>query len=374
MRDGQERSRRALSERPAPAGRPPSIVHRVPRPAEAARAHLIEDHLLALQLPVCYPTVASVNAYLLGREDGWLLIDCGSSLPPGWDGLLAALARAQVPPQAIDTLIVSHSHADHRGLAAEVVRRTGCRLAMGPGPHTQIDVFRDASLPLAERMRRGRGEGVPEQLLTAIVDELPASDTGYPHCEPEIVLAPGQTLRTRCGELEVIALPGHSADQIGLWNREKRWLISADVALPGEASYLEYGTQADPHAGQLASLDRAIALDPELLLSGHGRPRPSPRAFLEECRAAVLARLDMLARALDATPRSTWEIAGVLRDDDGSLDQWQRSLTGARSVLEHLQERGEASGALHDDGIWRWTALRTWRCPPARRAPRASGR
>ncbi len=333
-----------------------SIAHRVDRPAGGARAHRIDEHLWALQLPLCYPTVVSVNAYLLAAEDGWILFDCGSCLPPGWAALEVALKAAGVAPHEISLLIASHSHTDHRGLATEVIARTGARFAMGPAPHPVIDLLRDPTVAIEQRIARGRGEGVPAELLVRIVSELPATDVGYPEAEPQITLLHGDRLGSRCGEWEVLALPGHSADQIGLWNAERRWLISADLALPGQPSFLEYGTRPDPQADQMASLALATTLAPELLLTGHGRPPDRPLELLRGCRAAMEERLDTVSAALSQTPRSTWEIAGALIDFDAQIDQWQRSLIGARAILEHLRSRGLARGEIEDDGIWRWRA------------------
>lgn len=334
------------------------VALRIPRSADLARAHRIDEHLLTLQLPLSYASVASVNAYLLDLGEGWLLFDCGSCLEPGWDGLAHALDAAGVSPRQITMLLVSHSHADHRGLAAEVIARTGARFAMGPGPHPIIDAFRDPALPLSMRMQRGREEGIPADLLQAIVGELPAGDEFYPDAQPDITLREGDRLQSACGEWEVHAYPGHSADQIGLWNQQRRWLISADLALPGAASFLEFGTRPDPHADQMASLQGAIDLQPKLLLAGHGRPAADPLAFLRECVEAMHARLHGVRDQLQKIPRSTWELAAPSMSRCGELDQWQRALIGTRCVLDHLRAEGLASCAAGEDGIWRWFSER----------------
>jgi glyoxylase-like metal-dependent hydrolase (beta-lactamase superfamily II) len=257
----------------------------------------------------------------------------------------------------IEVLLVSHSHADHRGLAAEVVSHTGCRFAMGPAPHPIIDALRDPKVPLDERVRRGHADGVPEQLLQPIVDELPAGDEHYPQATPDVVLRDGETIASACGPWQVVALPGHSADQVGLWNAARRWLISADLALPGAASFLEWGTRPDPHADQTASLQRAIALQPQLLLSGHGRPAESPEAFLRSCLEAVGVRLQQVSARLERTPRSAWELASPSMSQAGEVDQWQRALIGTRAVLDHLRFEGVASCAAGEDGVSRWSRV-----------------
>ena len=209
-----------------------------------------------------------------------------------------ALRQAGADPDDLELLVVTHSHADHRGLAAEVVRRTGCTLAMGKAPHPILDVLRDPGLPLDARRARGLREGIPPVALDRFVDDLPGSDGVYPAVEPDRILATGERVESRSGGWQVVPAPGHSGDQIALWNAGTRELISADLALPGPASYLEYGTRPDPHADQLASLDRVIALEPEVVLAGHGRPIGDGVTFLRGCREKAVGRVQAVRAAL----------------------------------------------------------------------------
>jgi glyoxylase-like metal-dependent hydrolase (beta-lactamase superfamily II) len=334
---------------------PRSAAGRLPRSASDARAHPVSDGLWSLQLPLCYVSVASTNAYLLAGIDGWILIDCGSCLPPGWDAVEVALRQAGADPDDLELLVVTHSHADHRGLAAEVVRCTGCTLAMGEAPHPILDVLRDPSLPLDARRARGLREGIPAVALDRFVDDLPGSDGVYPAAEPDRILASGERVESRSGGWQVVPAPGHSGDQIALWNGRTRQLISADLALPGPASYLEYGTRPDPHADQLASLDRVIALEPEVVLAGHGRPVGDGVTFLQACRQKAVDRIGAVEAGLGSTPVSGFDVAASMTPADADSGHWQRSMAEALSVLEYLEGRGRASSSEDQDGVRRWT-------------------
>jgi glyoxylase-like metal-dependent hydrolase (beta-lactamase superfamily II) len=346
----------AARGRTAMSSRPPSATRRIPRAATEAVAHPIIDGLWTLQLPLCYMSVSSVNAYLLEASDGWIVVDCGSCLEPGWDAMALALEQAGAAPQDVALLVVTHSHCDHRGLAQAVVHHTGCGLAMGEGPHPVIDVLRDPLIPLDARRARGRREGVPSFALDALVDELPGSDAAYPHVEPGVVWEPGAHLQTRSGVWEVISTPGHSADQIGLWNPSQRLLLSADLAFPGVASFLEYGTRPDPHADQVASLERAIELQPERLLAGHGRPVADAVSCLEGCRQQVLDRVPSVEATLGTVALSGWDIAALMTPAGALADGYQRGLAVSLCVLEHLEARGRARSVIDDDGTRRWLA------------------
>lgn len=338
---------------------PRSAAGRLPRSASDARAHPVSDGLWSLQLPLCYRSVASTNAYLLDGRDGWILVDCGSCLPPGWEAMEVALCQAGADPDDLEMLVVTHSHADHRGLAAEIVRRTGCAMAMGEAPHPVLDVLRDPSLPIEDRRARGLREGIPAFALDRFVDDLPGDDGVYPAVEPDRVLAAGARIESRSGSWEVVPVPGHSGDQIALWNVRRRQLISADLALPGPASYLEYGTRPDPYADQVASLHRVIALEPELVLAGHGRPIGDGVTFLLGCREKALGQVDAVQAAIGSTPVSGFEVAASMTPADADSGHWQRSMAEALSVLEHLEGQGVVRSVADQDAVRRWTAAQS---------------
>jgi glyoxylase-like metal-dependent hydrolase (beta-lactamase superfamily II) len=338
----------ALTERPEPA------CQRVARAATDAQARELQPGLWSLQLPLRYRSVSSVNAYLLRSDEGWIVWDCGSQLEPGWDAMELALDQAGVRPDEVTMLIASHAHADHRGLAAEFVARTGAILATSAEPHLLLDVIRDPAIPLEIRRDRARRDGVPEFAVDGIVDELPGDDRLYPHAESDLVLEPGAVVQTRVGPWQVLALPGHGADQIGMFNSRLGYLLSADLAFDGLPSYLEYGTRPDPHADQLRSLQSAIALAPELLLPGHGRPTPDAVPVLHRCRALVLERVDRVLDVIDASGLTAWDVAVALTPAGALNDWYQRSLAEVLCVLEHLELEGRARSMLDQRGRRVW--------------------
>lgn len=342
MSDTKQARPAPLLQRPAPA------CERVPRPAQSARARELVPGMWSLQLPLCYRSVASLTAYLIRGGDGFIVWDCGSCLDPGWAAMEIALRQAGVLPGDVSALIVSHAHTDHRGLAAEFVARTGALLATSAEPHPMIDVLRDPVIDLDIRRERARREGVPEFAVDGIVDELPGRDDFYPETEPDLVLAPGDVVKSDVGDWTVVALPGHGADQIGMMNGRLRFLLSADLAFAGVASYLEYGTRPDPHADQLASLDRAVELAPEVLLPGHGRPASDAVNVLRNCRAQVVERTDRVLAVLHAPSLTAWEVAVALTPPGALNDHYQRSLSEVLCVLEHLEMHGHVRSAIDE--------------------------
>jgi glyoxylase-like metal-dependent hydrolase (beta-lactamase superfamily II) len=324
------------------------------RRASDARASELADGLWCLRLPLRFVAPRSVNAYLIPLGDGYCLVDCGTSLEPGWSALEYALDLAGTTPEQLSLLVCTHLHADHAGLAAEVVARTGCEFARGAGPETSDHRLRDPHVPLAERRRLGLREGIPQAELDEWVDPAPEDDLDYPHAVPDRVLAAGDEIRSRAGAWTVVPAPGHSPTQIVLHNRDRRWLIMADLAYDVGEPFFEYGATPDPYAEHLASIDRAFELDAALAFPGHGRVVESPRHRLSAARAAAQSIRALVLDALSDQPRTAYELALELlgpRDDPGER---QSMISVVLCLGEHLAARGVAVSEISPDGIRRF--------------------
>jgi glyoxylase-like metal-dependent hydrolase (beta-lactamase superfamily II) len=324
------------------------------RRATDARASEVAEGLWCLRLPLRFIAPRSVNAYLIPLSDGYCLVDCGTSLEPAWSALEYALGLAGAAPDQLRLLVCTHLHADHAGLAAQVIARTGCQFARGAGPETSDHLLRDPHVPLAERRRLGLREGIPEAELDEWVDPAPEDDLDYPHATPDRLLAAGDEIDSHTGAWTVVPAPGHSPTQILLHNRSQRWLIMADVAYDVGEPFFEYGTTPDPYAEHIASIDRALGLDVTLAFPGHGRVVESPRHRLTVARTAAQSSRTRVLGTLTERPRSAYELALELlgpRDDPGER---QSMISVVLCLGEHLEAHGVARSEIGPDGVRRF--------------------
>ena len=321
------------------------------RRATDARAYELAEGLWCLRLPLRFVAPRSVNAYLIPLSDGYCLVDCGTSLEPGWGALECALDLAGVGSHQLSLLICTHLHADHAGLAAEVVARTGCQFARGAGPATPDHRLRDPHVPLAERRRIALREGIPDAEVDEWVEPEPDDDLDYPSLVPDRMLVSGDEIDSLLGAWTVVPAPGHSPTQIVLHNRGRRWLILADLAYEVDEPFLEYGASPDPYAEHLASIDRALELDSTLAFPGHGRVVESPRHRLRVARAAAQSTRARVLDALSDQPRTAYELALELL---GPRDDWgerQSMISVVLCLCEHLEACGLARSEIGSDGI-----------------------
>ncbi len=138
-----------------------------------------------------------------------------------------------------------------------------------------------------------------------------------------------------------------------LWQPARRWLISADLVLPTSFQYFEWGYLDDPYAVHLASLERAFALDPSLLLPGHGRPlHHGIDARIRYALEASLAEQEEILALVGDEPQTPFELAMRWVAADADLDMRQAHLSVVLSLLDHLAARGEVELTV-EDGVRR---------------------
>ena len=259
--------------------------------------------LWSLRLPLAYPRTRSVNVFLLDRHT---LLDCGSAVGLGLDGLEHALRMAGGRLEDIRTLVLSHLHADHASLAGELVERTGCELLRFEGPDTNIDFLREPTIDRAERARVARRHGVPEEALEVMIDTPLADDGLQPRPPADAFLRAGDTV----AGWEVVDATGHSPNQLALWDGTR--VLGADAAYAGMAPYLEWGHTPDPIAEYLATLERLEALGARRFLASHGAPDDDPPARYAAAREAVA---EMVRRVEAGGEGSAWELTRRLTGD-----------------------------------------------------------
>jgi glyoxylase-like metal-dependent hydrolase (beta-lactamase superfamily II) len=323
----------------------------VPRPPDDARAYPLADGVWLLRLPLSYPVAPSVNAYLLECADGYLLVDCGSSLEAGWAGLERALALAGVEPGAVIRLVTTHHHSDHAGLVATVIERTGCAYAHLAGPTPLTEPLREHDRPLDERRTLADEQGIPGWLADLWITNHPAGDGRTAVPPGDSLLQEGDVLETRIGSWTVHPGPGHSISQLMLHHEASGRLITADVILQVDVPYVEWRHARGSFGDYLGSIERARQLAPSVLLRGHGRP-------VEDVESEIGAALDRgralresvlaLVRAGALTP---FELMCRLVGDGADLDTRQLALSTVLSVLDHLELEGTVVSEHDDAGV-----------------------
>jgi glyoxylase-like metal-dependent hydrolase (beta-lactamase superfamily II) len=269
---------------------------------------------------------------------GWLLVDTGLGLPQIEDWWRARLAELDGPVEAV---FVTHFHPDHVGGAAVVAGLTGAPVHQG-----SLD---------ADHARRVWGDPTAPDALDAWFEShgMPGETAAAARAESERLRAmihlPVDPRPVRPGDelagWEAVPLPGHADGQLGL--HRDGILLAADAVIADITPIvgLYPGARPDPLADFLGSLDRIEALEPRLLLAGHGEPIADARTRLEELRAHHRERLASAAECLDGGPTTAYDV---------SLRLWPQELPpslrrmAVAETLAHLERLVAEGGAARD--------------------------
>lgn len=287
-------------------------------------------------IPVAIPegTLPGTLAYALIGDDGVYLID------PGWDGaenldrIDQALGAAGRTRADIRSIVVTHHHPDHLGLAARLRTLTGARIVMSDAERRILSAVTDPTARDPEAYRTTLAHwGVPEERHDELVASFARpSLTG--DVEPDLLVRDGDVLDVAGRRLEVIATPGHTGGHICLADRDARLLFTGDHVLPRIYSGVGIGVLdgTEPMGDLLASLDRLAPFDDYTVLPGH------------EFRFTGLGA--RRARIAAHHLRRTGEVAALAAE------------LGDRSVWTYASRLTWTSGWHGLDGFWLHSALR----------------
>jgi glyoxylase-like metal-dependent hydrolase (beta-lactamase superfamily II) len=304
----------------------------------------------------------SVNAYLIRDRDGYAFVDCGMDTDECWVALQEQLGALKAPLSAVHTIVATHGHPDHTGLAGRIRGEAGTKVLL----HGSEEAF------LAYRRHEGASEmlerwlvrfGVPDGEAAGMAGHVREADRAHPSPQPDELLNGGEELTVGDYTFEVRWTPGHTPGHVCLYEPGHQLLLCGDHILQEVApnvALLPYSDE-NPMPGYLSSLEWLADMRIRLSLPGHGLPFGSPR---ERALGLIAHQSDRQAHVLSLlTPRP--QTAYRLAEEvwrDSTPNNWSQfsarlrrnAMATLAAHLELLAARGEARRI--DDGVVAYAA------------------
>lgn len=307
-----------------------------------------------IPLPLPFDSPSWVNAYVLTTSTGTVLIDCGVDWEPGLTRLLDGLAVLEIEPASIHTLIVSHLHPDHVGMAPRVASLTGASLLMHRNAIDGHHIYNDTPGNQVWLEGFGKLHGVPEDMRPAFA-ALERADWMPFIGPPDLVVDDGDRIDIGDGRsLEVLHTPGHEHSHICLVESKTGILFAGDHILPRITPVIMWDqTDQDVLGLYLASVDRLTGDRFGLTYPAHGSivERGSLRA--EQIILHHERRLDGMLDVVRLGPSSAWNV--MLESFRPHLNPMEQRLALRETVshLEHLRTRAKLTSFDEDVRYYR---------------------
>ena len=208
------------------------------------------------------------NFYLVVEDREAVLIDAG--YPGYWPYLVAACEALTLPLDAVRTVIVTHHHTDHSGVAERLRAEAGSTIFVHNADAPKVDgrarshpprgFYRESWRPsmvryLVHSARMGGARGAPVHRVTTLAQDC-------------VLDAPGRP--------RIVATPGHTAGHLCAVLETRGVLMAGDAMRNFDYASGKTGLGLhrfnEDRAGAYATLERLAPLDLPLVLFGHGDP------------------------------------------------------------------------------------------------------
>jgi glyoxylase-like metal-dependent hydrolase (beta-lactamase superfamily II) len=301
----------------------------------------IMDGLYQLRVPIPNNPLGWVLPYLIEGRDGWTLVDSGWNVPEAFDALEQQLNDAGVGFAKLKTLLVTHVHPDHYGLAGQVKERSGANVVIHQRERDLIrSRYKNPSQLLSTMGDWLTMHGVPQDARDDLKTSAMPVRGFVDAVEPDEVVWGGEKLEIGRFEFEVWWTPGHSPGHICFLERGKKFILTGDHVLPTITPNISLHPQqqGNPLGDYIASLKRLEDLDVEMVLPAHEYSFPDLRARLLSIEQHHEERLQEMIDAAGDGQTTAFEIARQIKWVTGRLDSFspwmQRAALG--ETLAHL--------------------------------------
>lgn len=208
----------------------------------------------------------AVNNYLVQLPNGWLVIDTG--YPNGYKRFKNKLNKTGIDEKDIKYIFITHAHDEHIGFLNELIDNTDA----------QIIIHDETPDRLLAGHNKYKG-GCSNKLAKFFVNSMGLFGKAE-HSFPPVVI-PDRTLiwdgrkqffKEKGYDMEIISLPGHTSDHIGLLVCEN--LLCGDAAMNGFPSIKRNIIWIEDLESYRSSWDIMINSKANTIYPSHGKPFP----------------------------------------------------------------------------------------------------
>lgn len=265
-----------------------------------------------LKLPIPDNPLGYLNAYLIRGGNGYTLVDSGWPTQETLDVLIKELGAINLNLQDITSIVITHAHPDHLGLAGKIRELSKAEIIMHEleASHITPEHWKADTQWWDWLLANG--------MLEEDVLKLQERDWGREdflwRVQPDRMVSGGEKLSLDSADLEVIWSPGHSVGHICLYEPARKILFSGDHILPVITPNVSLFARsaANPLGSYIDSLKKMERLEVELVLPGHEHIFGNFRERVQQILEHHAQRIEELLDALGSEEKTAYQIASKM--------------------------------------------------------------
>ena len=271
------------------------------------------------KIPVPTPyDIGPVNSYLIKNEP-FTLVDPGPNTETAKNALTQGLKKLGVELSQIKRAALTHSHVDHCGLVPWLQRTAGVEAYMHQLEMRKIGPEYDFYL---ERQAFLQEAGLPSAVLQEILNDFDPIGEREPLGANTISLNDGDALNFDGGALTALHIPGHAEGLICLYDQEGGSFLCGDFVLKRitpnpnmEPDSADFSRRLPTLSQYLSGLSRLEALNPKLILPGHGENINDGKSLARAIKEHHLERLQEIYELLKQQQRTVFQLMRLFYPD-----------------------------------------------------------
>jgi glyoxylase-like metal-dependent hydrolase (beta-lactamase superfamily II) len=273
----------------------------------------VRPGLWSIPVPIPNNPLRYVLVYAFELDDGVAIVDAGWNTDDAWHALNTGLVKAGGSITDVRSVLVTHIHPDHYGLAGRVRDESGAWIGLHPDDAVMLNArYVEVDDLLSKMHELLEFAGVPDRKLPDLNMASMMIRDQVALAEPDVLFEDGKEVDVPGWDLRAIWTPGHSPGHVCFHSESQRLLLSGDHVLPRITPNIGVHTQQIPNplGDFLESLLKVQNLPVEEVLPAHEYRFADLRGRLDEIIIHHADRLAAIEDLLRETPGMTaWEMA-----------------------------------------------------------------
>lgn len=254
---------------------------------------------------------AGSSSVTVVKGDSLVMIDTGVTSGGAFDGLVSRMKGDGLDPGNVRLILFTHSHWDHLNAASNIISCSGAETAAA-----------QREIPFIEDYRKNFNAFIPG--FAEFVKEI----FPFPLIAARLLIRyawgrqPGLTVTKKLVDgdridagrvIRAIGLPGHTDGHLGFFIPDARVLVSGDLVDFENSEGMDLNNPRSSYESAIGSIERAIALKPDILIPGHGEPLIGRREVARMLKGALDGGLEYPALIKAALGEAPLRLKEILR-------------------------------------------------------------